>query len=201
MNEQTSNPNAAFTEIAAHKIESQDKKIDEIGGQLKLIAENTAAVNKLITVIESKEVAVGKNTFANEKIIELSTKLENAILSFNQPRENIIRHHHHFPKITWATIGLFLLVCLLGSAWYMTNSKLDNYIAGDTKYRYLKLDSSRKPLQIFLLTIDSFYNANTEMRKTVLAQEEQNKLNFERLEQAALLKEQAKELEKKVNKR
>jgi hypothetical protein len=47
--------------------------------------------------------------------------------------------------------------------------------------------------------VDSLYNANTDMRKTVLAKEEQNRLNFERLQQAPLLKEQAKELEKKVN--
>lgn len=36
------------------------------------------------------------------------------------------------------------------------------------------------------------------MRKNVLAQEEQNRLNFERLQQAALLKAEAKDLEEKA---
>ena len=38
----------------------------------------------------------------------------------------------------------------------------------------------------------SFYNSSVDLRKTVLAQEEQNRVNFERLQEAAVLKAQKK---------
>jgi hypothetical protein len=135
------------------------------------------------------------------QLSDISEQLRTCARLMQMPKEPQTVRHPYFVKLVLSTAGLFLLVCFLCSGWYTTSSKLDNYIANDTKYRYLKLDSSRKPLQIFIMTIDSFYNANTEMRKNVLAQEEQNRLNFERLEQAALLKAQAKELEEKAKKK
>ncbi|MEO5683201.1 MAG: hypothetical protein ABIQ88_11210 [Chitinophagaceae bacterium] len=74
----------------------------------------------------------------------------------------------------WKLGGFFLILCLICTGWYNTADKLDNYIANDTKWRYLKLDTVRKSFLIYLLSIDSFYNSNADLRKTVLAQEEQN---------------------------
>jgi hypothetical protein len=110
-------------------------------------------------------------------------------------------HEHRLSTKIWLTAGFFLVLCLACSGWYNTANKLDNYIANDTKWRYLKLDTARKSFQIYLLSIDSFYNSSVDLRKTVLEQEEQNRLNFERLQQAAQLKAQAKELEMKAKKK
>ncbi len=70
----------------------------------------------------------------------------------------------------------------------MTESKLDRYIANDTKYRQLRLDTSIRSLQHYLDRIDSMYDARPDMRRDVLETEERNRENFKRLEKAEQLK-------------
>jgi hypothetical protein len=74
-------------------------------------------------------------------------------------------------------------------------------MGNDTKYRWLRLDTVHKDLQLYLDTIDSLYNADPEMRKKVLETEEKYRINSERLERARRLKEEARELEKAAGKK
>ena len=53
-----------------------------------------------------------------------------------------------------------------------TSDKLDGYLASDTKYRQLRLDTANTPLQSYLDVMDSLYNTRTDMRKIVLQKEE-----------------------------
>ncbi len=101
------------------------------------------------------------------------------------------------PKIILISAGLFITLALVSSGWYMTSSKLDGYIANDTKYRQLRLDTSIRSLQHYLDRIDSMYDARPDMRKIVLETEEKNRKNFERLEKAERLKEEAKRFGKR----
>ena len=194
MNEPSNNAQAAFIQVAGKKIESLDNKIEAIEGEMASIPACTAAVNKLIAVVESRE--------PNKAALEtLSTNLANCTQLLKQPQQLVTRHEHRLSTKIWLMAGFFLILCLACAGWYNTANKLDNYIANDTKWRYLKLDTARKSFQIYLLSIDSFYNSSIDLRKTVLAQEEQNRLNFERLQEAAQLKAQAKELEIKAKKK
>lgn len=85
--------------------------------------------------------------------------------------------------------------------WYLTGSRLAGYIANDTKYRYLRLDTAQKGLQFYLYHIDSLYATYPDLRKKMLQTEEQYRINFERLQRAERLKAEAKDLEKSVRKR
>ncbi len=83
----------------------------------------------------------------------------------------------------------------------MTGSKLDSFMANDTKYRQLRLDTTKRQLQIYLDKIDSLYIARPDMRKIVLEKEEEYQINFEQLQKAERLKVEAKIIEKSVRKR
>lgn len=194
MTEPSYNSAGAFIQIAGKKIESLDNKIEAIEAEMASIPACTAAVNKLIAVVETREPN-------NEALETLSNNLANCMQLLKQPQLLVTRHEHKLSTKIWITAAVFLILCLAFTGWYNTANKLDNYIANDTKWRYLKLDTARKSFQIYLLSIDSFYNSRVDLRKTVLAQEEQNRLNFERLQEAAQLKAQAKELEIKAKRK
>ncbi len=82
----------------------------------------------------------------------------------------------------------------------MTSKRLAGYKANDTKYRMLRLDTVHYRLQFFLDRADSLYRVDPDLRKSVLETEEQRRINFERLQRAERLKEEAKKLEKEVGK-
>ena len=84
--------------------------------------------------------------------------------------------------------------------WYMTTEKLEGFIANDTKYRQLKLDSANKRLQTELDVVDSLYQVNPDLRDMVIQNEERNRKNLEMLQKAVRMESEANELKKKVNK-
>jgi hypothetical protein len=113
-----------------------------------------------------------------------------------QPPVNKVIHHHHIPKLIWISVGLFVALCLVCSGWYVTGTKLDGFVASDTKYRQLRLDTAHKSLQLYLDQLDSVYKTHPDFRERVLETEEEYRLNFERLQKAERLKTEAKSLEK-----
>ncbi|MCW3090485.1 MAG: hypothetical protein JWP81_1554 [Ferruginibacter sp.] len=196
MNEQTNNTQAAFMEVTMRKVETQDKKIAAIEEIVKHISGNTELIQKLLTTVEELHSDVKSNSLQPETIQNLSVQLELATTLLKQPILNKVLHHHHIPKLTWISAGLFVAFALVCSGWYLTNSRLNNFISNDTKYRWLRLDTSQRSLQIYLYRVDSLYNILPDMRKNVIETEEEYRLNFERLQKAGRLKAEAKELEK-----
>ena len=83
----------------------------------------------------------------------------------------------------------------------MTTEKLEGFIANDTKYRQLKLDSANKRLQSNLDAVDSLYQVNPDLRETEILHEERNRKNLEMLQKAVRMESEAKELKRKVNKK
>jgi len=108
-----------------------------------------------------------------------------------------IIHHYHITKAIWIAAALFLIVCILSTALYITADKLKLYKANDTKYRYLKLEAN-PGFNKWLGIIDSLYIVNPKMRDAVIAKEEQNQRNFEMMQQALNMEKEAKELKQKV---
>jgi hypothetical protein len=201
MNEQESSTSAAFMEVTSRKVEGLDKKIAALEEKIKNIPDNTQLIQKLIIAVERLRDDVKNSNFPTEKVQDLSSRLDLSISLLKLPVKKEISHHHHIPKIILISIGLFIALALVCSGWYITSNKLDGYIANDTKYRQLRLDTSLKNLQHYLDRVDSMYNVRSDMRKNVLETEEKNRENFERLERAQKLKEEAGELEKVVKKK
>lgn len=83
----------------------------------------------------------------------------------------------------------------------MTHKKLSGYIANDTKYRLLRLDTAHHSLQLFLDQADSSYQIDPDLRKTVAETEKQRRVNFERLLKAGRLRNEAKMLEEAVGRK
>lgn len=110
-------------------------------------------------------------------------------------------YQHHVPNIIWIAAGLFIVLSLVCSGWYSTSQKLDSYIANDTKYRQLRLDTAQRSLQHYLEQVDSLYDVWPGMRKAILKAEEKKRESFERLQKAERLKKEAEELEMKAKRR
>lgn len=197
MEQNFDNTKDAFMDVAYKKIEQQDKKMAAWEEQLKDLAGNKILLRQLITVIESLKEDVAKNQLPFETLEELSKKLNiNNVLLKLGPQK--VQHHHHVPKLIWIAAGLFLGFAMVCSGWYVTHQKLEQFVMNDTKYRYLKLDTGQRPLMMILDRVDRVYDSSINMRKDVLDKEEVNRKNFEKLQKAEQLKEEAKDLEKSV---
>lgn len=107
-------------------------------------------------------------------------------------------HHHYISKGIWSAIILFILLSIESAGWLNTVNKLDRYTENDTKYRFMRLDTTAKTLQIYLDSTDARYKSDPNMHKMVIELEDQFQKNMERLEKAEQLKQEARDLENKV---
>jgi len=129
---------------------------------------------------------------------QLSENLTAGILLIKSPPPQKVIHHHQVPKLLWVAAGLLLALCVTCSGWFMAARKLRGFIANDTKYRWLRLDTTRRNFQIYLQEADSLYRTQPDLRETVVETENRYLENIGRLEKAVRLKEEARDLEKKA---
>lgn len=198
MNEQTNNTHAAFMEVTSKKIEVQDKKIVAIEEKIKSNPDNTEMIHQLIGTIDGLRKDVKASRFPEDKLDDFLTRLDASTRILTQPVQNKVLHQHHVPKLIWITASLFIVLALVCAGWFNTSSKLEGYIANDTKYRQLRLDTGYIKLQLYLDKTDSLYNVFPDIRKSVIEMEDQNRRNFDRLQKAERLKEEANRLENEV---
>jgi len=196
MNEQTNNTNAAFMEVTSRRIEVQDKKMIAIEEKIKNIPDNADLIIKVDAL--RKELS---SSFSIDKLDEFGKRLDDSIHFLKLPLQNKVVHQHHVPKIIWIAAGLFIVLALVCAGWFYTSNNLESYMANDTKYRQLRLDTGNIKLQLYLDKTDSLYNASPDMRKAVFQTEQQYRQNFERLQKAERLKAEAKGLENEVKRR
>jgi hypothetical protein len=201
MNEASNNTQAAFMEVIAKKIKGQDNKITALQESIKNLPDNTAPLEQLIATIAALNDNINKNRFPFDKMQEFILRLDAGIRILSHPVETKVIHHHHITKLIWITAGLFIILSLVCSGWYITGRKLDSYITNDTKYRYLRINTAEKGLQQYLDRIDSLEQSNIDLREIVLQTEEKNLKNLEQLQKAERLKGNAKELENKARKK
>ena len=115
-----------------------------------------------------------------------------------QPVVNIVEHHHHFPKIAFATVVLSVLLLLALMGWYYTFDDLNQFKGNDTKYRYLKLQKN-EPLRQLLFITDSLFTKQSGMRENVIYQEDSILDRFKRLQEIEAREKKIKELKKELN--
>jgi hypothetical protein len=197
MDNTTNDTSDAFMEVAIKKMELQDKKLSDLEEKITNGIDHTKHIQQLMASVEGLKAAFNSGQLLN-KLQELSARITLSIGLLQKPVENKVNHHHHIPKLIWITAGLFIVFSLVCSGWYMTIEKLNDFIANDTKYRKLKLDSANKRLQSDLDFVDSLYLANPSIREIVIKTEEENKRNFEMLQRARSMENEAGELKRKV---
>jgi hypothetical protein len=180
------------------KIGIQENQINELKEKVTLIPDNAEAVSQFETALEGLRQDIKLMSFPEKEMRQLSASLETTMMLLKQPVKKEIMHYHHATKTIWIAAALFLVVCLVSTGWYNTYNKLELYKGNDTKYRYLKLEAPAG-LYKWLINIDSLYIADTKMRNTVIASEEQNQRNFEMVQRSAELEKEAKELKQKVS--
>ncbi|MBI2283090.1 MAG: hypothetical protein HYU71_05230 [Bacteroidetes bacterium] len=200
MNEQVNQKNAAFMEVTSHKVEVQDQRIMVVEENLSQVKADTEALKRLSEEISEFHSDLKDMKTMPQKIEQLSTRLGVTLELLQQPVPGKVIHHHYIPKLIWIAAGLFLILCMVCMGWYNTNGKLNGYLANDTKYRQLRLDTSQRSLQRYMDRLDSLYEVSPDMREKVIATEDERKVNFERLQKAERLKAEAKVLEKAAGK-
>lgn len=189
--------NNTFIEVAMNKMEKQDERMANIEA-LILKQTHKAEINKLVAAVELLKERVDTVDISEKNITDLNTKMETFIRKLDTTPVQKVLHHHHIPKIIWAAAGLMIALCTICSGWFYTGKKLDGFIANDTKYRALRLDTSKKFLQQYLDFVDSVYIVNPDMRNVILQKEEEYEMNFKRMQKAMELKEEAKKLEREA---
>jgi len=198
MNEQNNNTSPAFMEATTRKFADQDKIMGILEEKINRFPNNTEALEKIQKSIDAIRTEAKAGHVPLEKFIYFSSQLDQAIGILKQPVKKEILHHHYIPKLLWISSGLFLILTLVCAGWYNTSSNLDQYIASDTKYRFLRLDTSKKDLQFWLDQVDTFYNTHSDMRSHILETETKYQQNMDRLIRAERLKNEAKDLEKEA---
>ncbi|PVD50005.1 hypothetical protein DC498_22040 [Terrimonas sp.] len=201
MNSESENSSNAFVEVAINKMEKQDKKIQEIETLLQKQIAHNAEIKQLVNAIESLQEQLQQESIAEHKVSALNQQMDKLISKLNTAPIHEVVHHHHIPKIIWVIILLAVILCIVCAGWFYTGQKLDGFIANDTKYRALKLDTAIHPLQKYLDRLDSVYTVNPDLRENVLQKEQEYLDNFYRVQKALRLKEEARRLEKEVGKK
>lgn len=167
MTEQNSEMSTPFAEVVTNKIKKLDEQIanmqEKLNSMLDIIQEITEFRKQLTEV----KVAITAIKIPTKQMEELSGNLATHTALLKQPVENKVVHHHHMPKLIWASAALFIVLCLVFCGWYNTGQKLDEYQANNFKYRYLKLRNNPALHQLLVIT-DSLYQINPEFGKAVL---------------------------------
>ncbi|MHA4811004.1 hypothetical protein ACX0G9_23045 [Flavitalea flava] len=178
MNQEAQQSHEVFMELLVKKQEQQDHTIQDQGQKITGIRElindipnYSEDIRRISTGQKDIKTALDKLQFPTGNLQEFSNKLTVGINLLRQPVAATTIHQHHVPKIMWISAGLFLALCLACSGWLMTASKLDQYKANDTKYRYLKLKSNPALLEA-LSQLDSLYRSPFALKDSVIQGEE-----------------------------
>lgn len=160
------NTNSVFREMAVKKMEKQEQKTTALEQKLNSIPDNSADIQDIKKEVVEIKAEVKNARFPVKAMQEFSAQLATGIAILQKPIENKVVHHHSIPKLVWITAGLFIVLSLVCSGWYMTANNLDQYREADTKYRYLKLKSDN-PMQQFLSRADSLYHSGYAIKDSV----------------------------------
>ena len=201
MNSEADKGSHAFVEVAIHKMEKQDKSIEQIEALIHKQLEAGAEIKQLASAMESLDEHLHNEPISEDRISALTMKMDMLINKLATTPANKVLHHHHVPGIIWGVILLAIILCMVCAGWLYTYRKLDDFIANDTRYRALRLDTALQPLRQYLDRVDSVYATNSGMRDEVIKKEQEYQDNFYRVQKALRLREEARKLEKEAGKR
>ncbi len=175
-------------------LEQQVQRLKEKLDKSFEYSQSLQAIEQKIEVLKNNKPTL---SFPVKEMERLERSLHEANSLLQQSMNQKVIHHHHVPKLIWIAASLFFFLSLACSGWYNTTSKLNAYVANDTKYRYLKLNNNRN-LQELLDITDSLYFSYHGMRDSVIQSEEKNEQKLKLLQEAIEKQKEADELRKKA---
>lgn len=179
------------------KVESQEGKVDDMETAIRKLSGSAEEIELLKREVGTIKALAEGISFPIQEMRELSSSLRECRMQLTLPIQKNVQHHHHFPKVIWATVGLFLALATVCVGWYTTGTSLNEYKANDTKYRYLKVFGSNS-LKEILFETDSLYRVEAGLRDRVNEKEEENQRIFELLQEAKNKETEAEELRQKA---
>jgi hypothetical protein len=186
-----------FRDTVAKAVEKQQERTQDHNKRIGIIEQEIQKLSGLpkdIAEIKDSLNLIKRNSVTallpNEKSEKLAENLSVAIPLIGKLIENKIQHHHHVPKLFWITAALFLLLSFVCAGWYVTASREDQHLAGDIKYRELKLMADTTLLRS-LWKLDSVYSANPDsVRDNVEVQETLRQHRLELIDQLHTVEKQ-----------
>lgn len=192
--------NADVTAKLFDSIENLSQKIDRLSSDKNERQDERKDFSKEMKLGFGKiSESMSKFSFSLDRLQKLSEISERNSQQQKTAMETKVMHHHHISKGIWAAIILFILLSLESAEWLNAVNKQDKYLENDTKYRFMRLDTTARTLQIYLDSTDARYKSDPNMRIMVIELEDRYQKNIERLEKAKQLKQEAEELENKVH--
>src|SRR5690349_660990 len=125
MTDQNKEISTPFTEVVTNKIQKQAEQISAIEKKLETTQDKSPVLLEIKKQLTEVKVAIIAIKFPIKQMEELSGQLTTSTAILKQPVENKVLHHHHVPKLMWASVTLFIALCLTFCAWYNTSQKLD----------------------------------------------------------------------------
>lgn len=198
MNEHLLTTLTEISEGHISKLEQHDKQISALQETLGQLSELKAALNQLTqsgSPVNQLLIQLPEQSNQHQR---LGRVLQDTINTLSRPQ--VQKHHHHFPKVAWVAVGLFLLLCLVSTGWYLTASRLGDFRDNDTKYRYLQLIDNGQVARLLNFT-DSLQRSQPEFfRDSVLSEEAEKYHRLEMLDEAIRKEAEAEQLRQKAKK-
>ncbi|MGX5817997.1 hypothetical protein ACWKWU_07365 [Chitinophaga lutea] len=196
MNENLLTTLTEISEGHTNKLEQHDQQISALQETMSQLSALKGALNHLTQAggpVNQLLIRLPEQSNLHQR---LDRTLRDTITALSRPQ--VQNHHHHFPKVAWATAGLFLILCLVSTGWYLTASRLGDFRDNDTKYRYLQLfDNSQ--LARLLHFVDSLQRTQPDFfRDSVLSEEEEKHRRLEMLDEATRKEAEAKQLRQRA---
>ena len=173
--------NDVLMETLIDKVGSLEGQMGALKEKMEGLPDYGEALEKIGSEIHGLSEQEPPLPYPEKEVRQLIANLRETTHLLRQPVKKEVTHHHYVPKLIWISAGLLLAFCLVCSGWYHTGSKLSQYVANDTKYRYLKLNGNKSD--------------------SVISREEENERKLQLLQQAADKQQEVDELRMKANHR
>ena len=131
--------------------------------------------NEIVKSVQSFQSELAKFTAefrsTHECVKNLSNQIRTLRVNYTHPKQSQVKHIHHFHKLVWITLCLFMVSLLLAYGWFNSHREKEVLEANSLKYRFWKANGNSSLLKIIYRT-DSLYHLNKDrFRNEVLRSE------------------------------
>lgn len=187
------------------KLKNLDESIQQVKGQMPQVPDYSGQLKGVSGALDQLKAGVTalpqQLKFPTVAVHTLLQHLQvNNDLLKRPPRQDV-QHHHHIKAGVIVSGVLFLLLAACCTWLYNTHSKLENYRAGDIKYRHLKLMADTS-LHSLLSATDRLYKENSKaFRDNVTNEEADRQYKAELLQKAEQMETEARQLQDKAKRK
>ena len=119
--------------------------------------ESSKALTSVIKSVQSELMKLRSECRTNtDCVTNLSKEIDTLRLNFADPKQNQVKHIHHFHEQIWISLSLFIVSLLCAYGWMNCHIEKKQFEANDIKYRFWKANGNASLLKIIYRT-DSLY--------------------------------------------